>query len=90
MLGVILAFFVYGMVKVKLQSIYDHMSSQSEKERNMNYLTVIVPFLAAYQFFALRGSLINVFAYSSVFLLFFFLHLKRSEKKTFRQKKVSH
>jgi hypothetical protein len=93
MIGVILTFLVYGIVKEKLQSIYDNIRHQTEKVKNINYLTVIVPFLAAYQFFALRGSLINVFAYSSVFLLFFFLHLKRSErseKKIFKQKTVLH
>ena len=93
MIGVILTFLIYGIVKEKLQSIYDNIRHQTEKVKNVNYLTVIVPFLAAYQFFALRGSLINVFAYSSVFLLFFFLHLKRSErseKKIFKQKTVLH
>ncbi len=91
MLGVILTFFLYGIVKVKLQAVYDSLTLKSGKISS-SYLTVIVPFLAAYQFFALRGSLINVFAYSSVFLFFFVLHLKRSDvpEKEVEKKKAMH
>jgi hypothetical protein len=82
-MGVIAIFFIYGIVKERLQIIYDSLRTRTDALKSNNYLTVIIPFFAAYQIFALRGSLINAFAYSSVFLLFFFLHLKlKRSKKT--------
>ncbi|SEN61700.1 oligosaccharide repeat unit polymerase [Paenibacillus sp. OV219] len=72
-LGVIVMFALYGYVSYILQ----HKYIESQRRKNsISVLQIIVPFLAAYQLFLLRGDLLNGMAYMSCFLLFSIVFFK--------------
>jgi hypothetical protein len=67
--GVIVIFMGYGYLTQILQRRYIY----NKLEGTATYPMLIVPFLAAYQVFLLRGDLMNGIAYLSSFLVFTYL-----------------
>jgi oligosaccharide repeat unit polymerase len=83
-MGVVLIFFIYGYLTEFLQKKYI-----SSFNTNISIYQLIVPFLAAYQLFFLRGDLLNGISYMSCFLLFTFLYFRSKQIFKLRSYEVS-
>lgn len=91
MIGVILIFFLYGAAVERIQHVYIH---RNRTRKNITLLNIFVPFFAAYQFYFLRGDLLNATANLTCFIIFALLGSKlnkqylvkyQGRKKTFRE-----
>lgn len=78
--GIVLLFALYGYLSGWLQGRF----RQAIRSGVLTHYHLLVPFLSAYQFFLLRGDLMNGIAYLSSFILFtllFTLHKKQVERQ---------
>lgn len=73
-LGVVIFFFVYGYISHYLQAKY----ILSQQKGTFTIFHIIVPFLAAYQIFFLRGDLLNGISYMSCYLLFAIIYVRKN------------
>jgi oligosaccharide repeat unit polymerase len=77
LIGVFIIFALYGYISYYLQKRY----IISRQNNVVSIFQIIVPFLAAYQLFLLRGDLLNGIAYMSAFILFSFLYTTKFNTK---------
>lgn len=73
-IGIIVGFLCYGYLSRRLEKAFLYY-------KGVTFFSTIVPFLAAYQIFFLRGDLLNGVAYSSLFLGFMFVSVNIRFKK---------
>lgn len=64
-IGVVIIFVLYGMLIEKIQHIYINKT-----QKNLSILDIFVPYFASYQFFFLRGDLLNGTAVLTCFIVF--------------------
>lgn len=67
-LGVFIFLFSYGILSAKIQNNYKIKNNNDSVSLSL----ILLPFLAPYQMFLLRGDLMNGIAYMTAFLLFSF------------------
>lgn len=71
LIGVLFFFYIYGFFTAKLQNIFKY----SKEYRILNSYQIIIPILAAYQIFLLRGELLSTVSYLIVNVFFALLSL---------------
>ncbi|MCD2138787.1 O-antigen polysaccharide polymerase Wzy [Salinicoccus halitifaciens] len=76
-IGVILLFALYGYLTSYIQKKY----IESERKKEMNFITIFTPFFAAYQFFLLRGDLLSSFAYLAPIIIVIIIGLNFKFKR---------
>ena len=83
MIGVILIFFLYGAFVERIQHLYIH---RKRTRMNVTFLNIFVPFFAAYQFYFLRGDLLNATANLTCFIIFALVGSRLNKKYLVKRK----
>ncbi|WP_129706794.1 O-antigen polymerase [Priestia megaterium] len=82
-IGIIVLFFLYGMFIEKIQDTY---INRKRNRLNISLLNIFVPFFAAYQFYFLRGDLLNAVANLTCFIVFSLLGSRLNKEYLVKQK----
>ncbi|WP_211749713.1 oligosaccharide repeat unit polymerase, partial [Paenibacillus sp. Marseille-Q4541] len=76
-IGIIVGFFLYGLMTSYLQRKF----MESISDNTVTFFRILVPFFAAYQPFLMRGDLMNGISYLASFIFFSFVFVKFKPKK---------